>query len=336
MRKTALITGVTGQDGSYLAELLLSKNYRVVGLQRYKSSQNLENLKQINNTNFELLNCDITDYSSIFSIIKNKRPAEIYNLAAQSHVKISFDNPDVTTQINSLGVLRILEAIRNTDKKIKFYQASSSEMFGKVQETPQNEKTPFYPRSPYGVSKLYSYWITKNYRESYNIFAVNGILFNHESERRGENFVTKKIIKSLVEILYGKKKVLKIGNLNARRDWGYAPEYVEGMWKMLQQDTPDDYVLATNETHSIKELINETCKYLNIDLKFSGEGIDEKGYWGSKKIIEIDREYFRPAEVDLLQGDYSHARKKLGWEPKTKFKDLIKIMSDYEIKNIDL
>ncbi len=336
MRKTALITGVTGQDGSYLAELLLSKNYRVVGLQRYKSSQNLENLKQINNTNFELLNCDITDYSSIFSIIKNKRPTEIYNLAAQSHVKISFDNPDVTTQINSLGVLRILEAIRNTDKKIKFYQASSSEMFGKVQETPQNEKTPFYPRSPYGVSKLYSYWITKNYRESYNIFAVNGILFNHESERRGENFVTKKIIKSLVEILYGKKKVLKIGNLNARRDWGYAPEYVEGMWKMLQQDSPDDYVLATNETHSIKELINETCKYLNIDLKFSGEGIDEKGYWGSKKIIEIDREYFRPAEVDLLQGDYSHARKKLDWEPKTKFKDLIKIMSDYEIKNIDL
>jgi len=337
MLKKALITGVSGQDGSYLAELLLNHSYEVHGLIRYKSESNLINLKEIlNNPKFIIHYGDLQDSNRIFELIKSINPDEIYNLAAQSHVKVSFDLPIYTSEVTGLGTLRILEAIRHLNPKIKFYQASSSEMFGKVTEVPQNEKTPFYPRSPYGCAKVFSYWITKNYRESYNIFAVNGILFNHESERRGENFVTRKVIKKLTEIKHKGDGILKIGNLEARRDWGYAPEFVEGMWKMLQASEPDDYVLATNQTNSVRELILETSKNLGIEIKFKGKGIKEVGYWNNKKIIEIDPKYFRPAEVDLLIGDYNNAKIKLNWEPKTKFKELVRIITNYELSKYEI
>ena len=337
MLKTALITGVSGQDGSYLAELLLEKSYIVHGLIRYKSNTNNSNLQNIiNNPNLHLYYGDLSDTNRIYELIKEINPDEIYNLAAQSHVKTSFEIPLYTAEITGLSTLKILEAIKSINPKIKFYQASSSEMFGKVQEIPQNENTPFYPRSPYGCAKVFSFWITKNYRESYGIFAVNGILFNHESERRGENFVTRKVIKQLVEIYKSGKGVLKIGNLEARRDWGYAPEYVEGMWKMLQADIPEDYVLATNESHSVKDLISETCRVLDMKIEFKGKGLEEEGFWNGQKIIEIDQKYFRPSEVDLLIGDYSNAKINLGWEPKTKFKELIKIITNFELKNYNV
>ena len=337
MIKKAFITGVSGQDGSYLAELLLSKSYEVHGFLRYKANENLNNLALcLENPNFKVHYGDIQDSNRIFEVIKMVNPDEIYNLAAQSHVKVSFDLPVYTAEVSGIGTLKILEAIRQINPKIKFYQASSSEMFGKVLEIPQNENTPFYPRSPYGCAKVFSFWITKNYRESHGIFAVNGILFNHESERRGENFVTRKVIKKLVKIKKEGKGVLKIGNMEARRDWGYAPEYVEGMWKMLQAVKPADYVLATNETHSIKDLILETAKILDMNITFEGSGLNEVGLWNQTKIIEVDPNYFRPSEVDLLIGDYSNAKVNLKWEPKVKFKELVKIITDFEINNYDL
>jgi GDPmannose 4,6-dehydratase len=334
MKKTALITGINGQDGSFLAELLLKKDYKVIGIQRYKSSTENLNIKHIlDNKDLVIDYCDLSDSSKIEKIISKTQPKEVYNLAAQSHVKVSFDIPEYTSNITGLGVLRILEAIKNTNRNIKFYQASSSEMFGKVQETPQKETTPFYPRSPYGVSKVFGFWITKNYRESYKMFAVNGILFNHESERRSETFITRKVIKGMVEILNGVKSKILIGNLNSKRDWGYAPEYVEGMWRMLQAKSPDDFILATNETNSIRDLVIETTNFLKMDVIFKGEGEQEKLIWNNRVILEIDPIYYRPSEVDLLVGDYSKAKRLLGWEPKVKLKELIKIMSLYEQKN---
>jgi GDPmannose 4,6-dehydratase len=337
MLKKVFITGVSGQDGSYLSELLLNKSYEVHGLVRYKSDYSLKNLNEsLKNPNFFLHYGDLQDFNRINDLIKTIQPDEIYNLAAQSHVKVSFELPIYTSQVTGLATLNILEAIRQTNLGIKFYQASSSEMFGKVHQVPQNENTPFYPRSPYGCAKVFSYWITKNYRESYGIFAVNGILFNHESERRGENFVTKKIISKLTEIKMKGEGLLKIGNLEARRDWGYAPEYTEGMWRMLQAVEPNDYVLATNETHSIRELVLETADYLEMKIEFHGKGVNEVGIWNNIKIIEIDPNFFRPSEVDLLIGDYSKAKNLLNWEPKTKFKELIKLITDFELKKYEL
>lgn len=328
MKKIAFLTGITGQDGSYLAEFLLSKNYEVHGLIRRASTSNLERISGIysegqKNKNLFLHYGDLSDSSNLARLIAKIKPDEIYNIGAQSHVRISFDMPEYTADIDALGTLRLLEAIRESRVGCKFYQASSSEMFGKVQEIPQTEKTPFHPRSPYGVAKVFSYWIAINYREAYNIFACNGILFNHESPRRGENFVTRKISKSVAEIALGLKDKIYLGNLDAKRDWGYAPEYVEAMWLMLQQDKPDDYVIATGETHSVKEFVKES---------FACVGIKN---W--KKYVEVDKSFCRPAEVDLLKGDASKAKKILGWQPKVKFKELAKIMveSDLNIlKNI--
>jgi GDPmannose 4,6-dehydratase len=342
--KKALITGITGQDGSYLAEFLLEKGYEVHGIIRRASSFNtgrLENIFQYpheENLRLFLYYGDLTDSTNIISIIKKIEPDEIYNLGAQSHVKVSFETPEYTAQSDALGVLRILEAVRllNLDKKIKIYQASTSELYGKAVEIPQNEKTPFYPRSPYGVAKLYAFWIAKNYREAYNMFICNGILFNHESPRRGRTFVTRKVINSLCKIKYGMEECLYIGNLEAKRDWGYAKEYVESMWLMLQQEEPEDYVIATGESHSVRELIEETCKHLMIDIEWRGEGINEEGIdkGTGKVIIKIDSNYFRPTEVDYLIGDASKAKEKLGWEAKTKFHDLVKLMVDFEISKV--
>lgn len=323
--KIALITGITGQDGSYLAELLLSKNYEVHGLVRRASTFNRERIADIydnlqNAKNTFLHYGDLSDSGNLARLIAEINPHEIYNIGAQSHVGISFDIPEYTANVDALGTLRILEAIRATREKPRFYQASSSEMFGKVQETPQTEETPFYPRSPYAVSKVFAYSITKNFREAYNLFACNGILFNHESPRRGENFVTKKISKGVAEIALGRKKKIYLGNLDAKRDWGYAPEYVEAMWLMLQQDNPDDYVIATGETHSVREFVEEAFKRVGIKD------------W--EKYVEIDKRYYRPTEVDLLMGDASKARRILKWLPKTKFKDLVKIMVDADLKSL--
>lgn len=333
MQKRALITGITGQDGSYLAEFLLSKNYLVFGLERRVSSKNRDNIKHVE-SKIDFISGDLSDQNSLTRAIQQSRPDEIYNLAAQSFVKASWDQPEYTGNITGLGVLRILEAIREIDPKIKFYQASSSEMFGHVQQIPQTEQTPFYPRSPYGVAKLYGHWITINYRESYNIFACTGILFNHESPRRGLEFVTRKITNALIKIKAGLKDKLYLGNIEAKRDWGYAADYVKAMWLMLQQPNPDNYVIATNETHSVREFIEESCKYLEIDLIWEGKGLKEKGInqKTGKIIIEIDPKYFRPAEVNMLIGDYSKAKKKLGWEPKVKFDELVKIMIEADLK----
>lgn len=323
--KKALITGITGQDGSYLAELLLDKGYEVYGLIRRSSSFNTKRIDHIyqdpheRGARLHLVFADLADSSSIFSVLSDIRPDEVYNLAAQSHVKVSFDIPEYTADVTGTGTVRLLEAIHKLGLKSKFYQASSSEMFGKVLEVPQTETTPFYPRSPYGAAKVYSYWITKNYRESYGMFACNGILFNHESPRRGETFVTRKITKAVANIQAGLQDKLYLGNLDSKRDWGYAKDYVEAMWLMLQQDEPDDYVVATNETHTIKEFLEES---------FSHVGLDWKDY------VEIDSKYFRPAEVDLLIGDYSKAKEKLGWEPKTRFKELAQLMVDSDIAEL--
>jgi len=330
--KTALITGITGQDGSYLAELLLEKGYQVHGMVRRSSTFNTGRIDHIRD-DLTLHYGDLGDATSIENIINKVEPDEIYNLAAQSHVKISFDVPEYTGDIDGLAVVRFLEIIRRfKTKKIRFYQASTSELFGKVVEIPQTETTPFYPRSPYGVAKLYAYWIVKNYREAYDIYAVNGILFNHESPRRGENFVTKKVTKSLVEIHRGKRDCLYLGNIDAQRDWGYAKDYVECMWMMLQQESPDDFVIASGETHTVRELIEIACRYLQIELEWQGEGINEIGIdkRTQKEIIRIDPKFYRPTEVDLLLGDASKAKSQLDWSPKVTFEELVKLMIDYD------
>ena len=341
--KKALITGITGQDGSHLAEFLLDKGYEVHGIVRRASSINTWRIDHLYN-NPEILNKklflhygDVTDTVSLMSLIKKIEPDEIYNLAAQSHVKVSFEIPENTANIVALGPLKILEAVRQLGlkDKVKIYQASTSELYGKIVETPQSEKTSFYPRSPYGVAKLYGFWITKHYREAYNMYACNGILFNHEGERRGFNFVTRKITIGLAKIKLGMQDHLELGNLDSKRDWGYAKEFVEAMWLMLQQEKPEDFVIATGETHSIREFIEEAAKVLEIDLEWKGEGIKEVGIdkKTGKEIIKINPRYFRPTEVDLLLGDPTKAKEKLGWEAKTKFKDLVKLMvnSDYEL-----
>lgn len=324
--KKALITGITGQDGSYLAELLLEKGYEVYGIIRRASTFNTDRLEDIyhdpheKGNKLKLIYGDLTDANSLQGILSDIKPDEIYNLAAQSHVRVSFDIPEYTGDVTALGAVRILEAMRKVGlKDTKYYQASSSEMFGKVQAVPQTETTPFYPRSPYAVAKLYAHWITINYRESYDMFACSGILFNHESPRRGETFVTRKITQAVAHIQAGLQDKLFLGNLDSKRDWGYAKEYVEAMWLMLQQDKPDDYVIATNETHTIREF---------LDVAFGHAKLD----W--KKYVEIDQRYYRPAEVDLLIGDYSKAKKNLGWSPKTTFEDLAKLMVDEDIKHL--
>jgi len=338
--KKALITGITGQDGSYLTELLLEKGYEVHGIIRRSSTFNTSRIDHlfsdphVANTRMFLHYGDMSDASNISRLIEKIQPDEIYHLAAQSHVRVSFDMPEYTADVTGVGTLRILDAIRESGVKTKFYQASSSEMFGLVQHVPQTEETPFYPRSPYGVAKVYGYWITKNYRESYNLFACNGILFNHESPRRGETFVTRKITRGLARIKLGLDQTLHMGNLDAKRDWGYAKDYVEGMWLMLQQDKPDDYVLATNETHTVREFIELSSAMLGFKLAWRGEGVDEEGVDENtgKVIIKIDPEYFRPAEVDLLIGDPAKAKKLMGWEPKVKFKELVEIMTEADLK----
>ncbi|WP_297987418.1 GDP-mannose 4,6-dehydratase [uncultured Anoxybacillus sp.] len=347
--KRALITGVTGQDGSFLAEFLLEKGYEVHGVIRRSSSYNQERLEDIlspeeaealkNNKNFHLHYGDITDTSNVIRLISEIRPDEIYNLAAQSHVRVSFDMPEYTADVDALGTLRILEAVRilGLTEKTRIYQASTSELYGKVQEVPQKETTPFYPRSPYGVAKLYGYWITKNYRESYGMFAVNGILFNHESERRGETFVTRKITLAAARIAQGKQDKLYLGNLDALRDWGYAKDYVECMWLMLQHDTPEDFVIATGEMHSVREFATLAFKYAGIEIEWQGEGLDEKGIDKAtgRVLIEVDPKYFRPAEVDQLLGDPTKAKKLLGWNPtKTPFEELVRIMVEADMKKV--
>lgn len=323
MARRALITGITGQDGSYLAELLLGKGYEVHGIIRRASTFNTGRLEEIysdphaDKTRLHLHYGDLSDGSGLSRLLSEVRPEEVYNLASQSHVRVSFDSPEYTTDIGAVGTVRLLEAMRQNDLKARFYQASSSEMFGQAREAPQSETTPFYPRSPYGCAKVYGYWITVNYRESYGLHASNGILFNHESPRRGETFVTRKITRALAHIQAGLQDKLYLGNLEAKRDWGYAKEYVEAMWLMLQQDKPDDYVVATGETHSIREFLDVAFAYVGLS-------------W--EQHVEIDRRYFRPAEVDLLMGDARKARRQLGWAPKTKFADLVKLMVDADIK----
>ncbi len=338
MKKVALIFGVTGQDGSYLTKLLLKKKYIVHGVKRRSSSINTSRIDDIyqepfvKKKNFILHYGDITDGISIFNLIKKTKPDEIYNLAAQSHVAVSFKIPEYTTNADAVGTLRILDSIIKLNPKIKFYQAGSSEMYGKVQSFPQNEKTPFYPRSPYGVSKLYSHWITINYRESYKIFACNGILFNHESPLRGETFVTKKIVKAMCKIKNGRQKKLYLGNLYAKRDWGHAEDYVEAMWRILQYKNPEDWVICTGKQYSVKQFVNLVAKYLRLKLIWKGKGLYEKAYLEKKvPIIEIKKEYFRPAEVDTLKGDASKARKFLKWKPSKNINYLIKDMVEYEL-----
>lgn len=333
--KKALITGVTGQDGSYLADLLLEKGYEVHGIVRRSSTASTERIQHLlTNKNLKLHTGDLLDSGSIHRIIRHVLPDEVYNLAAQSHVRESFDIPEFTGNVTAVGAATILEALRQHAPKAKFYQASSSEMFGKVHETPQRETTPFHPRSPYGVAKVYAYWITVNYRESYNIFACNGILFNHESPRRGETFVTKKITKGLAEIAKGTEQILRLGNLEAKRDWGYAPDYVEAMWLMLQHKKPQDFVIATGETHSVREFVEAACQHLHIPLQWKGTGIKEIGINNQtgKTLIEIDEEFYRPAEVDLLIGDSTLAKQELGWKAETPFSKLVEIMVDADME----
>lgn len=341
--KKALITGITGQDGSYLTEFLLEKGYEVHGMIRRASTFNTKRIDHlfedpdIGNKTLFLHHGDLTDSSNINRIIQKVKPDEIYNLGAQSHVQVSYEVPEYTAETDGIGTLRLLEAIKKSGLKCKFYQASTSELFGGLPETaPQNEKTPFYPKSPYGVAKLYSYWITVNYREAYGLFACNGILFNHESPRRGETFVTRKITRAVASIIAGKQEKLSLGNLDARRDWGFAGDYVEGMWLILQQDKPDDYVLATNETHTVREFVELSFKEVGIDIVWKGTGVDEKGYDKStgKVLVDINPRYFRPVEVDLLWGDSSKAEKELGWRRKVSFEELVKMMVDSDMREI--
>ena len=332
MSKVALITGITGQDGSYLAELLLEKGYEVHGIVRRASLINTHRIDHIYEQ-IKLHYGDLTDAMSVTNLIKDIEPDEIYNLGAQSHVKVSFEIPEYTAQVDGLGTLRVLEAVRllGMEMKTRVYQASTSELYGEVQQTPQTETTPFYPRSPYGVAKLYGYWIVKNYRESYGIHASSGILFNHESPRRGETFVTRKITRGLSRISVGEQDCLYLGNLNAKRDWGHAKDFVEAMWLMLQQDKPDDYVIATGEQYSVRDFVNKAAPFFGFNIEWMGEGELEFGYdWNTKrKVIAVDKKYFRPAEVESLLGDASKAKRKLGWEPKISFDQLIEDMVLY-------
>jgi len=330
--KVALITGITGQDGSYLAELLLEKGYEVHGIVRRASLINTHRIDHI----YDQINLhygDLTDATNIIGVIKKVEPDEIYNLGAQSHVKVSFEIPEYTGQVDALGTLRILEAVRflGMEDRVRIYQASTSELYGLVQEVPQKETTPFYPRSPYGVAKLYGYWIVKNYRESYGLHASSGILFNHESPRRGETFVTRKITRGLSRISTGEQDVLSLGNLDARRDWGHAKDFVEAMWLMLQQDQPDDYVIATGVQYSVRDFVDAAAPYFGFKIEWMGEGLNEVGYdWNTKRpIIKVDPKYFRPAEVESLLGDATKAKEKLGWEPKTSFTELVEDMVLY-------
>jgi GDPmannose 4,6-dehydratase len=345
LMKKALITGITGQDGSYLAEFLLEKGYEVHGIKRRASSFNTERIDHIyqdphvKDASLLLHYGDLTDTSNLVRIIQDIAPDEIYNLGAQSHVKVSFEVPEYTADSDAVGTLRLLEAIRilNLEKKVKFYQASTSELFGKVQEIPQTETTPFYPRSPYGVAKLYAYWIVVNYRESYGMYACNGILFNHESPRRGETFVTRKITRAASRIKKGLQEKLYLGNLDAKRDWGFAGDYVELMWLMLQQDKPDDFVMATGITTTIRDFVSMTFKELGVDIKWEGSGVDEKGINSADGtiLIEVDPRYFRPAEVDILVGDPSKAFKKLGWKPKVTLSELIAMMVKHDLEEAE-
>ena len=332
MSKVALITGITGQDGSYLAELLLEKGYEVHGIVRRASLINTDRIDHIYE-DLRLHYGDLTDALSIINLIKDIEPDEIYNLGAQSHVKVSFEIPEYTAQVDGLGTLRILEAVRflGMELKTRIYQASTSELYGLVQATPQTETTPFHPRSPYGVAKLYGHWIVKNYRESYGLHASSGILFNHESPRRGETFVTRKITRGLSRISVGEQRQLYLGNLNAKRDWGHAKDFVEAMWLMLQQNEPDDYVIATGEQYSVKDFVDKAAPFFGFNIEWMGEGLDEVGYdWSTKRqVISVDKKYFRPAEVESLLGDPSKAKQKLGWEPKISFDQLIEDMVLY-------
>ena len=348
MTKIALITGVTGQDGAYLAEFLLDKGYIVHGIKRRTSLFNTDRIDHLyrdrheENVRFFLHHGDLTDSSSLIRIIQQVQPDEIYNLAAQSHVAVSFEEPEYTANSDALGSLRILEAIRilGLEDKTRFYQASTSELFGKVQETPQSETTPFYPRSPYAVAKLYAYWITVNYREAYGMYACNGILFNHESPVRGETFVTRKITRGLARIKLGLQDCLYLGNLDAKRDWGHAKDYVEMQWLMLQQDQPDDFCIATGEQHSVRDFVNAAAEELEMSIRWAGEGLEEKGSWEANNappspIIQVDPKYFRPTEVETLLGDPSKAKKKLGWQPKITFKELVAEMVREDLKSAE-
>jgi len=341
--KKALISGITGQDGSYLAELLLGKEYEVHGIIRRSSSFNRGRIDHLYIQNANLMDKrlflhygDVTDTSNLNRLLEKIVPDEIYNLAAQSHVKVSFDVPEYTAQVDAVGTLRFLDAIRETGVKTRFYQASTSELFGKVREVPQNEGTPFYPRSPYGVAKLYGYWIVVNYREAYGLYACNGILFNHESPRRGEGFVTRKITLAAARIKLGLQASLELGNLEARRDWGYAPEYCDGMWRMLQQPAPDDYVLATGETHSVREFVVETFRVLGTELEWTGKGAGEKGHDRAtgRTLVEVAERYYRPTEVDVLTGDAAKARRNLGWAPATTFTQLVSMMALADMEKV--
>jgi len=341
--KKALITGITGQDGSYLAELLLDKGYEVHGIIRRASTFNTQRIDHIyqdpheENVRLKLHYGDMTDSSNLSRLVEKINPDEIYNLAAQSHVGTSFEIPEYTTDVDAMGTLRLLDAIKEAEVECKFYQASTSELYGKVQEVPQTEETPFYPRSPYAAAKLYAYWIVKNYREAYDLFAVNGILFNHESPRRGKRFVTRKITRAVARIIKGKQDKIYLGNMNAKRDWGYAKDYVKMMWMMLQHDTPEDFVIATGETHTVREFVEAAFKHVDVEIEWQGEGVDEKGIDKDtgKVLVEVDPKYFRPTEVDLLIGDPSKAKEELGWEPEVKFKELVQLMVQSDLKAIE-
>jgi GDPmannose 4,6-dehydratase len=335
--KKAFITGVTGQDGSYLAELLLEKNYSVHAITRRSSvftTQRIQHL--LTHPNFKTYHGDLTDSSNLHSLLSKVKPDEIYNLGAQSHVAVSFEVPEYTAEVDAIGTIRLLDAIKDLGQSPRFYQASTSELFGGLPETaPQSENTPFYPKSPYGAAKLYAYWITVNYRESYNLFACNGILFNHESPRRGETFVTKKISKAVARIAQGRQQILKLGNLDAKRDWGYAKDYVECMWLMLQKNQPDDYVIASGETYTVRQFTEWAFNVVGVQLRWDGTGIDERGVDAQTGIVRVvvDPCYFRPSEVELLWGDPSKARKQLGWQPKTSIRSLISMMVNYDLTN---
>ena len=341
--KKALITGITGQDGSYLTELLLEKGYEVHGIVRRSSSFNTSRIDHLYQDQLEgdakmiLHYGDLTDSSNLNRLIEKIQPSEIYNLAAQSHVQVSFEVPEYTAEADAIGVLRLLDSIRETGIDSRFYQASTSELYGKVMEVPQTEATPFYPRSPYGVAKLYGYWIVKNYRESYGLHASNGILFNHESPRRGETFVTRKITMAVARISRGLQKCLYMGNINALRDWGYAPDYVEMMWMMLQQETPDDYVVATNEMHTVREFIEKAFGCVDIEIEWEGEEVNEVGKNKATGdiIVRMDKRYYRPCEVEQLLGDPAKAKRQLGWEPQVKFAELVQIMTDGDLRLLD-
>jgi GDPmannose 4,6-dehydratase len=341
--KKALITGITGQDGSYLAELLLDKGYEVHGIIRRASTFNTQRIDHIyqdpheDNVRLKLHYGDMTDSSNLSRLVEKINPDEIYNLAAQSHVGTSFEIPEYTTDVDAMGTLRLLDAIKESEVDCKFYQASTSELYGKVQEVPQTEKTPFYPRSPYAAAKLYAYWIVKNYREAYDLFAVNGILFNHESPRRGKRFVTRKITRAVARIIKGKQDKIYLGNMNAKRDWGYAKDYVKMMWMMLQHDTPEDFVIATGETHTVREFVETAFSHVDIEIEWQGKDVDEKGIDKDtgKVLVEVDPKYFRPTEVDLLIGDPSKAKEELGWEPEVKFKELVQLMVQSDLEAIE-